>query len=184
MKAEIKGGQALAAKLAELSNIAKKPGLLRVGFLEGADYPGGQPVAMVAAIHNFGAPAASIPKRPFFTRMVEEHSSDWGDDIAKRLRANDLDVEQALMQMGDLIKSQLQDSIVDTNDPPLSEITRMLRMMRIEKRKEDPDWKVTGRAVGEAAARVAAGERAHGINEKVLIDTAHMIDSVGYKVET
>lgn len=50
-----KGGDKLAAYLASLGDNLKNPGSLKVGFLEGATYPDGTPVAYIASINEFGA---------------------------------------------------------------------------------------------------------------------------------
>jgi hypothetical protein len=121
MMAEIafKGGDKLEAALKQ---IAEKAGnkVLRVGFLEGSNYPDGTPVAMIAMIQNFGAPAAGIPARPFFSNMVKEKSPDWGDDLSEALDRNDFDGEKSLGELGDKIRGQIQKAIIDTNEPPLS----------------------------------------------------------------
>lgn len=152
--------------------------MLKVGFLEGSTYPDGTPTATVAAIQNFGAPARGIPPRPFFTNMIKEKSPRWASALAALLKRNNWDVEKTLNQMGAGIKGQLQQSIADTNAPPLSDITLMLRKMR----SENPDLEVTGATVGEAARRVKAGESTAGVSTKPLIDTTQMINSVDYEV--
>lgn len=176
--AELTGGDKLDRVLESLARKLERGGKLKVGFLEGATYPDGTPVAMVAALQNFGAPARGIPPRPFFTNMIAEKSERWASALAVMLKRNDWDVDKTLEQMGAGIKGQLQQAIVDMNAPPLSAITLMLRKMRYE----DPDLEVTGATVGEAARRVAAGESTAGGSSKVLIDTAHMINSVDYEV--
>lgn len=150
-----------------------------VGFLEGATYPDGTPVAMVAAIQNFGAPAAGIPPRAFFSNMVAEKGPQWPDEMRKVLKANDMDGTKALNLMGMRIGAQIQQSIIDTNSPPLSPVTLMLKKMR----SDDPDLVVTGKTVGEAARRVQEGEDYSGQSTKPLIDTAHMLNSVQYQVD-
>ena len=55
--ATLKGGAHADAYLQKIADRIKQAGTLRVGFLEGATYPDGTSVAMVAAIQNFGAPA-------------------------------------------------------------------------------------------------------------------------------
>ena len=97
-----------------------KAGTLRVGFLEGAKhYPDGTSVAAVAAVLDFGAPRAGIPPRPFFRNMIAAKKSEWPDAIAKLLVANDYDADKTLRQAGAAIVGQLQQSIRDTNAPPL-----------------------------------------------------------------
>ncbi len=116
----VKGGEKLEAYLKKLADKVSNPGTLRVGFLEGATYPDGTPVAMVAAIQNFGAPNAGIPARPFFSKMVNEKSPEWGGKLAKVLEQADWDGGKALALMGEGIAGQLRQSIVDTNAPELS----------------------------------------------------------------
>lgn len=176
--AELKGGEKLDRVLESLSRKLERGGVLKVGFLEGATYPDGTPVATVAAIQNFGAPARGIPPRPFFTNMIKEKSERWASALAALLKRNDWDVDKTLNQMGAGIKGQLQQAIVDMNAPPLSQVTLMLRKMR----SEDPDLEVTGATVGEAARRVAAGESTAGVATKPLIDSTNMINSVDYEV--
>ena len=174
------GGAGVAAHLKKLAERIGRGKALQVGFMEGATYPNGTKVAMVAAIQNFGAPAASIPARPFFTNMIVEKSPGWGDALARILVAQDYDMHKALTLMGEGIKGQLQESIKNTNAPALSQITLMLRKMR----SEDQSLEVTGAVVGEAARRVAAGESITGVNTKPLNDSAHMQNSVDYVVLT
>ena len=121
--AEIKGGEKLRTYLADLAKKVTAPGTLRVGFLEGSDYEDGTPVAMVAAIQNFGAPRAGIPPRPFFSNMVKDHRDEWGPQIGKLLQANDFDATKSLDTMGERIGDELRQSIQDTNEPPLKPAT-------------------------------------------------------------
>lgn len=176
--AEIKGGDALDKKLKELADKLGKGGAVKVGFLENATYPDGTPVAMVAAIQNFGAPSRGIPPRPFFTNMVKTKSPEWGPAMAMALESTQNDAEKALAIVGQGIKGQLQQSIIDTDAPPLSPITLMLRKMQ----GEDSGLVVTGATVGEAARRVRAGESSGGVSTKPLVWSGHLLDSVDYEV--
>lgn len=181
---KLKGGDKLKARLDELARNIGRGGVLAVGFFEGADYPDGTPVATVAAIQNFGAPARGIPPRPFFSRMIEQNSPKWGDALARILKSVDFDVERALELMGQGIAGQLRQAIVDMNSPPLSEVTLMLRKMQLD----DPGLVVTGATVGEAARRVASGETAglSGSQAKPLVRPipggGKMLDSIGHEV--
>lgn len=172
------GGAAVEKHLKALANRIGRAKAVNVGFLEGATYPDGTKVAMVAAIQNFGAPAASIPPRPFFTDMIAAQSPGWGDALSDVLVLCEYDMKRALAMMGKGIKAQLQESIKNTNAPALSKITIMLRKMR----SEDQSLEVTGAVVGEAARRVADGESTAGVSTKPLNDSAHMQNSVDYEV--
>lgn len=60
---------------------------LKVGFIDGATYPDGTPVAMVAATNEYGRPENNQPPRPFFRNAIAEHESEWTDAIARGIRA-------------------------------------------------------------------------------------------------
>ncbi len=121
--ATLTGGDKLTARLAELAKSVTKSATLSVGFLEGATYPDGTSVPLVAAVQEFGAPARNIPPRPFFRHMIAEKAESWPDAVAALLETNDYDATQTLMQTGEAIKGQLHQSIVDTNSPPLAPAT-------------------------------------------------------------
>ncbi|MFP2409181.1 hypothetical protein ACLEVB_17465 [Enterobacter ludwigii] len=117
------GGAALEAKLAELAEKLGDGKTLRVGFLEGATYPDGQSVPMVAAANEYGDPAMNRPPRPFFRNMIADKSPEWPHDIAKIAEATGYDAEKMFGLMGEHIKGQLQGSIRDLMEPALSPVT-------------------------------------------------------------
>lgn len=119
----ISGGDKLVAALEGILKKASNAKEVDVGFLEGATYPDGTSVPMVAAIQEFGAPKVGIPPRPFFRSMIANKSPEWPKAIAGLLKANDYDAQTTLAQTGEAIKGQLQQSIVDTNSPPLAQST-------------------------------------------------------------
>jgi hypothetical protein len=176
----LKGGDRLSAALAEISQKVSKASSVDVGFLEGSTYPEGTNTAMVAAIQEFGAPKAGIPPRPFFRTMIEQKSPEWPEAVGNLLVANGYDGAKTLGQTGAAIKGQLQQSIIDTFAPPLSDVTLMLRKMRAE----DPDLVVSGKTVGEAARRVKAGESTDGVSAKPLVDSGHLLQSVDFEVKS
>ncbi len=120
---EFTGGAKLQAALEKIADDAGKGKTLSVGFMSGAKYPDGTNVAMVAAIQNFGAPEANIPARPFFSNMVKAKSPGWGKDLGNALVVTRFDGETALGLMGEVIGSDLQTSIIETNEPELSPAT-------------------------------------------------------------
>lgn len=119
--ATIRGGNKLEAALRAISEKISQPATLKVGFLEGATYPDGMPVALVAAVNEFGG--GHVPPRPYFRPMVEDKSPQWGAAIEQNLVAKNYDVGATLALAGDGIKGQLQQSIRDTNSPPLAPAT-------------------------------------------------------------
>lgn len=121
--ATITGGDKLLAHLKGAVARLKTADTVSVGFFEGATYPDGTPVATVAAINNFGSQAPNgpgdegtvqrIPPRPFFTTMVINGQTHWGDDLAKILKAADMDAAVALGRMGLHLENELRDSILE-----------------------------------------------------------------------
>ena len=121
--AEVRGGAKFEQALAEITAKLNKYGTLKVGFLSGAKYSNGTPVALIAAIQNYGAPRAGIPPRPFFSNMVKDKQKEWPGALKLALKASNYDVAAALNVVGEGIKGQLQQSIKDTNSPPLKPAT-------------------------------------------------------------
>ncbi|MGZ8442548.1 MAG: hypothetical protein ACXWXZ_04030 [Candidatus Binatia bacterium] len=183
----VSGGDRLRARLDEIARNLGTAKKVSVGYLAGSKmigdaYTDHPPVALIAAIQNFGAPGASIPARPFFTNMVREHSGEWGEDLGEALAVQDYDGARALDTVGQLIGEQLQDSVRETYQPALSPVTVMLRGMRSV---GGPNFRVTGATVGEAAQRVADGKTNYGASTKPLIDTpaANLLNAVDHTVE-
>jgi hypothetical protein len=110
---------------------------------------------MVAALQNYGT--SRIPARPFFSNMVRMKSRDWGKSLGQVLKYQKFDGEKALLAMGQGIGAQLQQSIIDTNTPPLAASTVAQRIGKSKK------YNATTTA-------------------KPLIRTGHMINSVQYEV--
>ena len=119
----IRGGEKMVMVLAEMNAKLKGAHLVRVGFLGNATYPGGTNVATVAAIQEFGAPAAGIPPRPYFRNMIARRKSEWPKILAQAIKQNDYAAEPALATLGEAVVGQLKQSILETNDPPLKPAT-------------------------------------------------------------
>ena len=119
----VRGGDKLAAELQRMAGAVNSAERVKVGFLAGATYPDGTPVAMIAAIHNWGAPRAGIPPRPFFSNMIGKKQQEWGPATGNLLVANQYDALKTLQMVGEAVAGQLRQEIVDTNDPPLAQST-------------------------------------------------------------
>jgi len=117
----LSGGQKLEAYLRKVAQRVQNPGTLNVGFLEGATYPDGTSVPLVAAVDEFGS--SRSPPRPYFRNMIAEKHGEWGPALGAILKANDYDANAALNQMGEGIKGQLQQSIADFDSVPLAPST-------------------------------------------------------------
>lgn len=121
--AEIKGGDRLKDFFQHLNDKLDNASSVKVGFLAEATYPDGTPVAMIAAIQEYGAPRAGIPPRPFFRNMIAAKSAEWGPAMGELLIENDFDSLRMYQLTGEAISSQLRQSIQDTNSPALAPAT-------------------------------------------------------------
>jgi hypothetical protein len=110
--------------------------------------------------------------------MIAKESPGWGVKMAKFAKATNYDGPLVFGMMGEDIRGALIQSIDDTTEPPLSPTTLMLRKMVGNK----PEL-ITGKMVGVAAAKVAAGEQgATGTQAKPLNWTGFMRNSITYNV--
>jgi hypothetical protein len=121
--AEIRGGQLFESVLDQMGRSLTGANTVKIGFLAGSSYPDGTPVAMIAAIQNWGAPRAGIPPRPFFTDMIAKRSPEWPKAIGDLLVANQYDALRTLQLTGEAIAGQLRKQIIDTNAPALKPAT-------------------------------------------------------------
>lgn len=127
---------------------------LKVGFIDGATYTDGTPVAMIAAINEYGNPPHQQPPRPFFRHAITEHSSSWADTLSRGLRAG-MSPQHMLEQVGAQIQGEVQQSIATLLEPKLSSATLNRRRTRTVLRNQ---------------------------STKPLVDTKVMIGDVNYKV--
>lgn len=102
------------------SNLSDKQ--LKVGFIDGATYPDGTPVAMVAATNEYGNPANNQPPRPFFRNAIAEHESEWLDAISRGLQKG-VPLDDVLAVVGEKAVGDVVQSIATIMDPPLSPAT-------------------------------------------------------------
>jgi hypothetical protein len=178
----VKGGDGLRGKLAGIGNrMFRAAKSVDVGFLENSTpYADGTSTPTVAAIQEFGAPRAGIPPRPFFRTMVAEHKGEWGGQIASLLKHNNYDGVATMSAMGQMMKEELQDSIVAVTGPALSPVTLLLRE-RFGNNPQD----ITFADVKKARSDIASGVKPNvtGTQAKPLIWTGHLLNSVAYKVK-
>ena len=98
----------------------------QVGLPSGINYEDGTPVAQVAAIQEFGAPAQKIPARPFIRPTVKEQKEQWTKIIAKsvpKVLENKMSAFDVLDLVGRVAAADIQTKISSIYSPPLSPIT-------------------------------------------------------------
>lgn len=165
-----------------LEAIAKRMGggEVAIGFMEGATYPDGTPVAAVAFWNEFGHGGNfPAPPRPFFRNMIAKESPTWPKKMAALAKATDYDGAKVLALMGEDIKGALQQSLNDIVEPALSKTTLMLRSIYGNSHSE-----IRARDVLAAQELVAEGNKgAEGTQAKPLIWTGHMLNSISYEVK-
>lgn len=176
--AVLSGGSNLEKVLAQIGNTAK--GGLTVGFLAGATYPDGTPVAQVAFWNEFGHGGNfPAPPRPFFRKMIADESSGWGVKLSNALKHYEYNGDMALRAMGEDIKGALQESISTIDGPALSPTTLILR-----KRFWGNPYDIRIRDVLDAQQAVADGETgAGGTQSKPLVWTGTLLRAVDYEVK-
>lgn len=73
--------------------------------------------ANFSTTHHVEEYTVTIPARPFFRSMIQEHKGEWAGDLGKIVVAAEYDANLALGRMGKHIGEQLQESIRSFNDP-------------------------------------------------------------------
>ncbi len=102
---------------------------VKAGFINGATYPDGTPVAMVAAVNDLGDPARNQLPRPFFRNAIAEHESEWADTIARGMEKG-VDTETLLSVVGEQIVGDVVQSIATLIEPPIKSSTIANRRRR------------------------------------------------------
>ena len=99
---------------------------VNVGVPEGPKETDGTPVAMIAAVHEYGSPAQGIPERPFLRVAIQKNRLKYVRlnriNLVKMLRGQ-MDVEQALGQLGEIAKGDVVTEIRNGNFAPLKDAT-------------------------------------------------------------
>lgn len=121
MSVSLRGGDKLKTALEDIAKRAASARLVRVGFMEGATYPDGTPVAAVAAWNEYGS--LNRPPRPFFQAMINAEKAGWGAKVAAQLKRTNYNADRTLGIMGEDIKGALAQSITDFATPALAEST-------------------------------------------------------------
>jgi len=103
-----------------------------VGWFESARYEGGQPVAGVAAVQEFGN--AHIPPRSFMRSTAAEKSQEWVQKTAPVVRAvatGQLAPDKAMDAVCLAAEGDVRAKITEILDPPLADATVAARKRRL-----------------------------------------------------
>lgn len=164
-------------KLKELEGYETK-----VGWFADAKYEDGTPVAYAAALNELGH--GKTPARPFMRPTAIKERGKWSSVLAasaKKVLAGKESVSNAMETIGVVAEADVLKAIVSITTPPLSPITIQLRAMKMR----DPNLKIGGRIVGEAAAIVhkPGYQTPSGVSTKPLNDTGTLIEKLTHKVD-
>lgn len=167
---------------AEIDNMTKEMEDRSVvaGFVEGAEYSDGTPIAQVAATQNFGN--GKIPPRPFMTKAIEENEDEWLEELGDALKSGQ-SVDKALTTIGLLMQADIKQAIIDTNEPPLALLTLLIR--KIKRDRHLVGMPTTPEILMEARHALRGDDviDLEGVSDKPLVDSGTMLNHVDFQVK-
>lgn len=141
----------------------------RVGWFPSAVYEGGQPVAGVAAVHEFGSPSRGIRPRLGMRALAREKQEDWKQTILRIAAA----VTRGEMAPGSMTEAlsmaaagHLRAAISKVTSPALKPATIAARKRKLARKSSK--WRKGGAGVAGIA--------------KPLVDSAILLNTVSYEV--
>lgn len=184
------GGDELKRKLLGVAKNLGKGDLLKVGFLEGATYPDGTPVAQIAAVQEFGG-EIDVPARAQDLQFRQGKNGEVGNRFVKKKDANF--VQTVTIPAHKIVI------------PPRPFFRKMIwtqskgwgALVSVSLKEKNYDLEAAMAATGEIIRGQLQNSirqlttpplkqstiRAKG-SEKPLIETGHMLNSVDYEVTT
>jgi hypothetical protein len=114
-----------------LEGVGDKVG--KVGFFPSSKYEDGTPVAYVATIQEYGAPAQGIPATGFMRSTVETKQGEWrgiAQQGARAMIAGNATGAQVLEAIGLKAAGDIRYTIAKVNSPPLAASTIAARLRR------------------------------------------------------
>lgn len=154
-------GPAAAPLKAALAGIDGKVG--KVGWFATATYPGGVPVALVAAVNEYGWPEHNIPPRLGMRATAERCEAAWArvaQGAAKAVLAGKMTPHDAMELIGAKAAGDIRKNIAHVTSPPLKVNT------------------IKARLAGKKQGRVVSITIA-----KPLVRTGHLLNTLTNTVE-
>ena len=146
---------------------------LKVGILENAtNADTGASIAEYAYWNEFGTKDEEvIPARPFFRNAISDNSDTWAESIKSQLKTMGVTeknvVEKALKRTGNLMRSDIQQSISKGNFKPLAPETIARKEGRLQELKR---LKKAGQTIKKSQYTIP------------LKDTGDMFNAISYEV--
>ncbi len=101
---------------AKMIAMGRQDAHVQVGVLGDGRTESGESILEIAAIHEYGAPGAGIPKRSFIRFTVKQRKADINRVIirmASQVLTKGLTIDSALNVIGEFTKSAIKQSIVN-----------------------------------------------------------------------
>jgi hypothetical protein len=106
----------------------------KVGWFPSAVYEGGQPVAGVAMVQEFGSPSRGIPPRPFMRSTSIEKRDYWASvsrNLAKGVALGQITPADLMTGVTEAAAGDIRQTISKLTSPPLKEQTVKARKRKL-----------------------------------------------------
>lgn len=141
---------------------------LEVGHFADESYPDGPSVGDIAVIHEFGAPQANIPARPFHRNAMDGNRGEHFELMERlygRLLGGDIRINRALTIVAARMTRDIAGSIRDLSDPPLAESTKRRKASTIRGKKKRASF-----LEGPGNPLIETGLLRHSVSFKIHVD--------------
>lgn len=136
----------------------------RVGWFPSAVYEGGQPVAGVAMVQEFGSAKRGIPPRPYMRPTVAEKRPEWAKTVGQITKAaaqGKIAPQDVMPALTMAAEGHIRAAITKVTSPPLSAATVAARKRR----------------------RADGGKGAKASIAKPLVDTGILLNTLSSEVD-
>lgn len=137
----------------------------KVGWFESAKYEGGEPVAGVAYVQEYGSPKMGVPPRLGLRNVAADKQKEWAhtaENISRAAARGQIAPENVMTAVCLAAEGDARKQIATVTSPPLKPATVAARRRRL--------------ADGGAGARASI--------EKPLVDTGIMLNTLTSQVTT
>lgn len=144
----------------------------RVGWFASAVYEGGQPVAGIAHVQEFGSPAKGIPPRLGMRATAREKQEQWKhtvEDISRATAQGKVAPGKVMEALTMAAEGHVRETITKVTAPALKQATIDARKRRLA----DKGKSVTGKKGGAGVAGIA----------KPLVDTGILLNTLTSETE-
>lgn len=141
-------------------------------------------LAQIATFHEFGAPKANLPQRSFMRSTLDEKKRAYfsiAESLLGRAIDGDLRPIQAMSLLGQRIKDDIRQKIIDIQSPPLTASTIAAKRRgygRVQNADVEPGEPIRAPSSGPSTSTP------HGADTgNPLVDTGQMKNAVDFQVD-